>query len=498
MDACPAMYREALAQASPPYDRFESEITMRRSLSRFLLLVPLAVGVLSFNFGERHLITNDDTRFPVLARDVLTHGHWLLPALPDGRAHLVKPPLVVWLISLASWPVGSVSVRTAVLPSLLEAIGVVLVTFWIGRRLFDPDVGLAAGLIMVTTLGVYSFAQSPMPDMAQLLAITAAMAAYVTADLGGRRVWLTVFYGLIGVASLTKGAAGLLPLAIVIVFTISTTGLRGLRGLVSVPGLALFGLIAVPWWILAALAQRDRFVNDVVFADQLLFFFRREQWGWRTLAEPFGHAVVIMLPWCVLLPFAVRQALRQVDPEKAQRMRLLLVWLTTVFVIMAASAQQRERYYLPLCPAAALLIAWWYAALRLRRPVLTFAGAWIGLVAVGAVAVTLDTRRFNATTDLAALSALVSQAPAPLYSTDVPELVLSFNLGRPVLISPDYERFAQRARNGQKAYLIISDRMLRSVGDTPCMHHVARGLATRRSFTVLRQDDCDHAVGADP
>ena len=96
-----------------------------RDMSRLALLLAVSVVILSFNFGSRLLLTNDDTRFPAMARDVLVHGHWLLPALPDGQPHLAKPPLVVWLMTLASWPTGSVSVRTAVLPSLLEALGVV-------------------------------------------------------------------------------------------------------------------------------------------------------------------------------------------------------------------------------------------------------------------------------------------------------------------------------------------------------------------------------------
>ena len=74
---------------------------------QFALVAVVGAMVLSFNFGSRLLLTNDDTRFPVMARDVLVNGHWLVPALPDGTPHLAKPPLVVWLIALFSWPAGS-------------------------------------------------------------------------------------------------------------------------------------------------------------------------------------------------------------------------------------------------------------------------------------------------------------------------------------------------------------------------------------------------------
>jgi 4-amino-4-deoxy-L-arabinose transferase-like glycosyltransferase len=64
----------------------------RSSWWRFALIVVVSASVLSFNFGSLLLLTNDDTRFPVMARDVLLNGHWLIPALPDGTPHLMKPP----------------------------------------------------------------------------------------------------------------------------------------------------------------------------------------------------------------------------------------------------------------------------------------------------------------------------------------------------------------------------------------------------------------------
>lgn len=463
-----------------------------RDMSRLALLLAVSVVILSFNFGSRLLLTNDDTRFPVMARDVLAHGHWLLPALPDGQPHLAKPPLVVWLMTLASWPTGSVSVRTAVLPSLLEALGVVLVTYWIGRRLFNPNVGLVGGLVTFTTVGVFSLAHSAMPDMALLLALTSAMAAYVAMEFDGLRTWLIAFYALVGLASLAKGAAGLLPLAIVLVYTIVTDGVSRLTRVVSVPGLVVLVLLAVPWWILAALAGRERFVEGIVFQDQLLWYFGRTGWHWRAITEPFGHAVAITLPWCVLLPFGIWAAVREADLEKARRVRLLLVWLATVFVIIAVSDQQRERYYLPLCPAVALLIGWWYSTLAWRRRALAFAGAWVAVVAIGAVLDTIHTRRFNAATDLGTLRVAPAQAPAPLYAFDVPELVLTFNLDRPVQ-AIKYHSFEERVKHGRDGYLIISDRALRSVPHTLCMRRLATGVVNSRPVTVLAKNTCSQS-----
>jgi 4-amino-4-deoxy-L-arabinose transferase-like glycosyltransferase len=464
---------------------------------RFALVAVLGALVLSFNFGSRLLLTNDDTRFPVLARDVLVNGHWLLPALPDGTTHLVKPPLAVWLIAIASWPTGSVSVRTAVLPSLLAAIGVVLLTYSLGRRLFGPDPGVVGGLTVATMVGIYEMAHSSMPDMAQLAAGTGAIAVYVASGFGAKRSWLVLLYGIIGLGSLAKGLAGFVPLAIVLGDTIIAHGGVGLKRLVSIPGWVVLAGLAVPWWVVnAASAGHKRFVSGFVFNDQLLSYFGRDAWRWQTIAEPVTFAVTVLLPWGLLLPFAVRRALRETDPDTVRRVRLPLVWLATVFVLMAVSGKQRERYYLPLCPAAALLIGWWYSTLAWRGRARAFAGAWIAVVVTGAVFVKLDTPHFNATTDLRAVRAVLSQARAPLFSYDLQDLALSFNLNRAVVNAKNLQRFEVRVRQGEMGYLIVSDRALRTQPGDPCMRRIARGLVTRQPFTVLDPTGCSRRASS--
>src|SRR5437660_905078 len=238
--------------ASPLFRAAASSVLASRS-SRFALVAVVGTLVLSFNWGSRLLLTNDDTRFPVLARDVLVKGHWLLPALPDGTFHLVKPPLAVWLIAIASWPTGSVSVRTAVLPSLLAAIGVILLTYWLGCRLFGPDPGVIGGLTVATTVGVYTMAHSSMPDMVQLIAGTGAIAVYVAAGFAAKRAWLVLFYGLLGLGSLAKGVAGFVWLGTVFVMMAVSGKQRERYYLPLCPAAALL----IGWWY-STLAWRGR------------------------------------------------------------------------------------------------------------------------------------------------------------------------------------------------------------------------------------------------
>src|SRR5207245_10502066 len=86
----------------------------------FAILMAASTALLGFDLGARVLATNDEARFPMMARDILANGHWLLPEI-SGVPMLNKPPLHAWLIALGAWPPGAASQRTAVVPSFLGA-----------------------------------------------------------------------------------------------------------------------------------------------------------------------------------------------------------------------------------------------------------------------------------------------------------------------------------------------------------------------------------------
>jgi 4-amino-4-deoxy-L-arabinose transferase-like glycosyltransferase len=302
-------------------------------------------------------------------------------------------------------------------------------------------------------------------------------------------VW---FCAVVGLGSLAKGAAGFVPLAVACADAIVTGGWAGLKRLVSLPGWLALAALAVPWWIVsAASGGQRRFVTEYVLSDQIYRYFGRGgHHDWWALATPVVFGVTVLLPWVLLVPAVLRRAVQESNPDTRRRVRLLLVWLTTVFVLMAVSSQQRERYYLPLCPIAALLIGWWYSTLARRWRARAFAGVWIAVVAVGAVVVTLDTPRYNATTDLREVQAVLPAAPARVFSLDLQDLALSFNLDRPVVNCKNYESCVERVRRGEGRYDLISNRLLDEQPRGSCLRGVATGLVTRRPFTVLDPTLC--------
>ncbi len=405
--------------------------------SRLPAWAPLAIviagsaALFGFDLGQRVLATNDEARFPVMARDILANGHWLLPETSGGPM-LNKPPLHAWLIALAAWPTGGVSQRAAVVPSLLGAVVVVMLTCWIARRLFEPGVTLAAGVIVATTAGMYAMARSPVPDMTLACGIVAAMAAFVAAELHGRRgAWLG-FYVFVGLACWVKGPAGLLPLVVALTYELTAFGWGGVTRMRAGLGAAILVILIAPWWALAAIAGREQFVHDVVRADMMQGYNPLRALAWHRTVEPLSAVATILFPWSVLLPFAVWWTARRWKTTAAAGERIVLVWALAVFIVVAASSRQRWRYYLPLCVPGALLIASWLAArLTWRKTAVTMVAGAVAagiLVAGGSYLAARD----NRSTQFPTITRALEGTAAPVFALDAPELVFSFYLERPI------------------------------------------------------------------
>lgn len=440
----------------------------------------LSAALLFFDFGAHVLSTNDETRFPLMARDILARGHWLLPEI-NGAPMLNKPPLHAWLIALAAWPTGAVTQRIAALPSLLAALALVAGTCWVGRRVFDGQVGFIAGLIVVTMAGVFSLARSPVPDMTLSCAMVAAMVAFVAAELERRPGALIAFYALVGVAFWSKGPVGLLPLVVAVLYEITTYGWAGPLRLLSSAGLALLGLAVVAWSGLALGVGRGTMVTDVVVNDYGAYFMAGSSVR-RGLFEPLGHALTILLPWSLLLPVALAGMLRGVEPERQPGTRLAAVWAGVVFVAVALSHRQRWRYYLPLCAPMALLLAVWVRDLRWPRRAQAFAVAWI-VVAVGLlIGQTALTARHNRATDWQAFAEEAGRIPGPLFALDAPELVFQFYLTRPILVTPDYQTFA---RTPEARYLLAPEKSVSRLPASDHLRALAVGPIAGRRFVLL-------------
>ncbi|HKJ25868.1 MAG TPA: glycosyltransferase family 39 protein, partial [Myxococcota bacterium] len=179
----------------------------RRARAAALLgLVALAFAFL----GSRGLLEPDEGRYTAVAAQMLRSGDWLAPALNEHTPHYTKPPLTYWAIAASTRALGH-SPWAARLPNALAWIATALLVGAIARRLGEPDPALAS-LVFATLLLPYAGASIVTTDTLlaafETLAVLGIVGLWRRPSRGAR----LALGGGLGLAFLTKGPVGLLPL----------------------------------------------------------------------------------------------------------------------------------------------------------------------------------------------------------------------------------------------------------------------------------------------
>ncbi len=344
----------------------------RHALLAFLLALAAVLHIGTAAWGD--LYDGDEGQLAGGAREMLDSHQWLLPT-NDGAPLLQTPPLAYWAIAL-SLKVFGVSPATARLPIALAMIASVALTFLIGERLAGYWRGFAAGLIYLCSAGAFLPGRLVTPDAIFSLFLSAAIYCLVRGyqHQKFRRAWFVGFWLAAGLASLTKGPAALICLAIIcglLAIFFREARLR-FRPLLHWTNILLFVLLVAPWFVWA---QRHfpEFVSH--------FPIWRDEAGWSRWRFLLLHvawwfpAVFLILPGLIVAP---RKIFRPNEIAFADVLPLAWIAAGLLSTIWAHNAFSS----LVAAPGFALFAA--VAWERTSRP-LRFAGVILALIVGAAV-----------------------------------------------------------------------------------------------------------------
>jgi 4-amino-4-deoxy-L-arabinose transferase-like glycosyltransferase len=339
----------------------------RAGAARWLPWALLAIGWFT-TIQVRPLLDPDEGRYAQIPREMLASGDFITPRFNDLK-YFEKPPLQYWatavmyaLFGFSEWTsrAWSVGLAFACLP---------LVFAWV-RRLYGDDAALTA----VGALGVSPFflviGHINLLDGAFTFWLTAAVLAFTLAQIAppgaaGERRWMLAAWSLAALAVLSKGiVVGVLAGGALVLYTLIERDVQPWRRLHPGAGLALFALIAVPWFLLVSLRNPSFpgffFVHEH-FARFLTTVHQRVEPWWYFL--PLLLAAV--LPWLVPLARAVRAAWS--DPglppaagapgagTRFKPLRFVLIYAAVILVFFSLSGSKLAPYILPMVPVLAAL-----------------------------------------------------------------------------------------------------------------------------------------------
>src|SRR5690606_7813628 len=221
-----------------------------RSPATWIAALALALALLLP--GLRGIWDPDEGRYTNVAMHMLDSGNWLEPHRSEEVEHWTKPPLTYWAIAASVATFGR-NPWAARLPAALSYLLCTWLCLRIARRLAPGSERMAA-LAFATMLLPFGAAQLITTDALLAACEALAMWGFVEARFGepGRaRRWLALMWTGFGLAFMVKGPPGLLPLVAVAAFD-ATGGRDSPEGrrprVLQWEGLALFALIALPWY----------------------------------------------------------------------------------------------------------------------------------------------------------------------------------------------------------------------------------------------------------
>ncbi len=342
-----------------------------------LIVVVVAVAIYAVSLlAPPHLMDDVDAVQATIAKNMLSSGDWVTARL-DGVKYLEKSPLVYWMMA-ASFAAFGVTDWAARLPIVLSILALCWVTFRMGRWAFGELVGLYAGLIMATSIGLFLFTRILIPDVILTLTIALALWGFLRAldDQESRpRRWAWLMGASIGAGLLLKGLiAALFPMAAAGLFLLFTGQLwvrRTWQRLCPLSTLAILLAIALPWHVMATLRNPPYFDWTMksepghyrgffwfYFLNEHVFRFLNMRFPRDYNTVPRYSFWMLHLAWFFPWSAWIGEIFRQdyFPNDRASRTRLLcLCWAGFTMVFFTLSTTQ-EYYSMPAYPAMALLL----------------------------------------------------------------------------------------------------------------------------------------------
>lgn len=321
-------------------------------------------------------------------------GDWIVPHL-NYQIYFSKPILTFWLIAL-SYKFFGVSEMAARLPFACLATLLTLAGYFTVRR-FQPKAALLAAVCLASApLSILAGKTSCIDIAFSSFINIAVFATAITLFKEKSKAW-PLIYICLALATLTKGPAavllyGLGMSAFILVCRPSKSRLlEFLKRLNLLPGILLYLLIAVPWFVLVSKATDGLFTQVFFVYENLARFMGKtniHKGSWLYFLPVLAYGVA---PWFLLLPQALKihffvpiselwfsgrlikgfkssyrphakemkeSSLLLSDEEAQANFSLLLsAWALSMLVFFSLSRTQLDTYILPAMAPFSILLA---------------------------------------------------------------------------------------------------------------------------------------------
>jgi 4-amino-4-deoxy-L-arabinose transferase-like glycosyltransferase len=343
-----------------------------RARTDVLLLVAFCGFLFLYGLGAFGLLGADEPRYAQVAREMLDRHDWITPTL-QGKPWLEKPVLYYWQ-AMVAYSVAGVTDQAARLPAALDAALMIAAIYFFLRR-FRPGSESDGALIAAGCAAIIGFARGASTDMPLASMLAIALLGWYAWYESRKRPFLLIFYAFLALATLAKGPVAIFFAGVILLLFLAMKGdWKSILESLWIPGIALFLVVALPWYVLVQLRNPEFF--RVFILEHNLGRFGQDLYHHR---QPFWFYLPVLLlalmPWTLWLILAVAERLRLLWSERRESFAtledswqfFLLIWMLVPVLFFSASQSKLPGYILPSIPAAALLVTEYLRTLPTRN-----------------------------------------------------------------------------------------------------------------------------------
>ncbi|MEE9200842.1 MAG: glycosyltransferase family 39 protein [Candidatus Brocadiales bacterium] len=326
---------------------------LQGSSSHIILIIGFSLLLYIPGLNVPGLGGSSELRYAAVTREMLEDGHWIVPYF-HGEIYVHKPPLYFWTAALLSEAGGTVTETTARLPSVLSAVGTVLVTYFLGRSLFGPRAGLLAALMLACSPKFHSYAHAVRLDVMHTFFFTLSLALFYYGYTNKQRLHLVLAGLALGLMALNKGPLTLyFPMAVIFFYLVYCRDLRFLVSKDCLLGVVALLATVLAWAVPAYMEGGSNYIN--LFYENNCALYAEKDREWDVPLEYLGDVFVGGAPWSLLLPLVLYSYFWK--ERRSREMTFLLIWVLVIFVSFSLTFQRRSPYILPLFPALIIVVA---------------------------------------------------------------------------------------------------------------------------------------------
>jgi 4-amino-4-deoxy-L-arabinose transferase-like glycosyltransferase len=360
--------------------------------AQIIFLIAICFILYFFNLGQWDLWNPDEPRYAQIAREMVNRGDWILMHF-NGVVYGDKPPLFFWLIALSSYLWQGFTSFSVRFPSAFFGTLTVLLTFFLGKRLYSSRTGFFSGLILATSLHFAHLSTRANIDTTLTFFTTASFLCFflwyqyekeegVKRNRTVRNLLIYGFYVSMAFATLAKGPIGfILPILVSLIYLFIQKDYKEMKRMKLLPGVPLFLAIVLAWYLPAV------FLGGKAYLEENLFRHTTQAYstGW-THPQPLyyylSHFPVSFLPWTFFLPSAIVYGFSKMTIGQRKGFLFLLVWSIVIFTFFSLSKSKRTLYLLPLYPAASLMVGKFWSDF-ISHPLDPFRHGWVSFPLYG-------------------------------------------------------------------------------------------------------------------